>query len=101
MILLQAVTAYIAIQQLMEREMDYESAHALLVTKNRLKEHAEFYLREEQKLAQTYGERDKEGRVVFDERGRFRMADEAAAQEYARKRAELAARPAEDPAYIL
>lgn len=96
MILLKAVTAYIAIQQLMEREMDYESAHALLVMKNRLKEHAEFYIREEQKLAQTYGERDADGRVTFDERGRFHMKDETAAQEYAAKRAELAAVPVED-----
>ena len=96
MILLKAVTAYIAVQQLMEREMDYESAHALVVLKGRLKEHAEFFMAEEQKLAQEYGAKNEDGRVTIDEHGRFRMRDEAAGAEYNRKRRELAAVNVED-----
>lgn len=89
MLLLKCITAYIAAMQLMERELDYKTAHALVLLKSRLQPHAEFYTREEMKLAQEYGKKGEDGSVAYDEGGHFALESGTAA-EYNKKKLELA-----------
>jgi len=89
MLLIEAVAAYTAAMQMMEREMDYATAHALLLLKKRLQPHAEFYAERELELARSYGAKDDEGRVQTDELGRFTFRDEEAGREHNRRKLEL------------
>ncbi|MBR5089699.1 MAG: hypothetical protein IK093_09730 [Ruminiclostridium sp.] len=88
MLILKAVAAYTAALQLMEQELDYDTAHALVMLKTRLQPHAEWFAMEEMKLAQQYGQKDENGAVNTDG-GHFALVPETAA-EYNRKRLELA-----------
>lgn len=90
MLILKCVAAYMAALQLMERELDYKTAHALVLLKSRLQQHAEFYTREEMKLAQEYGKKDKDGRIDMKENGSFTLESPEAAAEFNRKKIELA-----------
>lgn len=90
----EAVRAYLAIQELSHRELDYKTAHALMITKKKLQPHFEFYSSEELKLAGAYGEKDAEGKLIYREGGRFNIAHDP--EEYARKKRELGEIDAED-----
>lgn len=89
MVLLQCVNAYMAVQALMERETDYQTAYALVCLKKELSGPVEFYQREERRLMEEFAARDEEGKVIWNEGGRFRLRDPEAAQLYRGKRAEL------------
>lgn len=90
MILLQCMTAYTAVQAMMRREWDYQTAHTLLRLKRWLQPHAEFFAGEEWKLAEKYGEKDENGHVRFDGNGKFRFPDEEAGQRYLEEKKKLA-----------
>ena len=90
MLILKAVTAYLAAMQLMEQEMDYKTAHALVLLKSRLQPHVEYYSQEERKLAQTYGKKDENGCIDMSDNGRFTLESPEAAEEFNRKKTELA-----------
>lgn len=70
----EAVRAYLTIQTLSSRELDYKTAHALMITKKKLQPHVEFYSAEEMKLAEEFGEKDEKGNLVCREGGRFNFA---------------------------
>lgn len=89
MLILKAVTAYMAAMQLMEQELDYKTAHALVLLKSRLQPHVDYYTHEEVRLAQEYGKKNETGNVVYDDNGRFTLEPETAA-EYNKKKLELA-----------
>lgn len=90
MLILKAVTAYMAAMQLMEQELDYKTAHALVLLKSRLQPHVEFFSAQEMKLVQEYGKKDENGGVVYTEPGRFALSSPEAGAEYSEKRLELA-----------
>ncbi len=90
MLILKAVTAYTAAMQLMEQEVDYKTAHALVLLKSRLQPHVNYYAQEEMKLAQAYGKKDENGRIDMNDSGRFTLESPEAAEEYNRKKMELA-----------
>lgn len=50
----------------------------------------DFYIREENKLTQEFGQLDEKGNVAFTERGTFLFKDPADAPEYNTRRFELA-----------
>lgn len=89
MLILKCVAAYMAAIQLMERELDYDTAHALVLLKARLQPHAEFYTREEMKLVQEYGKKDENGKVIYEDAEHFAL-EPGTADEYNKKRLELA-----------
>lgn len=91
MLLIQCVTAYAALVPMAEKEWDYKTAHGLLTLKRRLQGHVEFFTKEEMKLVEEYGEKDKEGKILWTEGGGFRFRDPGKAEEYAAKRRELGA----------
>ena len=87
--LIQCVTAWAAIQGLMEQEWDYASAHALTQLGRTLKPQADFFMEEELKLAERYGKKGEDGQVEFTSRGTFLFQDPNRAGEYNAKRMEL------------
>lgn len=90
MYLVRCVNAYTALQQLMEKEWDYATAHSLVLLKRGLQPHVDFFAAEEMKLANEYAEKDEKGKVKWSGRGTFRFKDEAAGPAYKQKREELA-----------
>lgn len=89
MIILKAMNAYLAATQMMEREQDYETAHALVLLKARLQPHMDFYVEQETALVRKYGRKNKKGEVVYDARGHFRFASPEAGEAYRKKKLEL------------
>lgn len=90
----EAVRAYLTIQTLSSRELDYKTAHALMITKKRLQPHVEFYSSEEMKLAEAYGEKDEKGKLIYREGGRFNIAGDG--DEYVTKKNALGEVTVED-----
>ncbi len=89
--LLEAVNAYMAVNTLMEREMDFDSAYKLAGLKRELEPHAMFYAGEENKLVQKYAKKNERGEPVFTKPGVFAFADGAKSVEFERARGELGA----------
>lgn len=88
MILIETVNAYVAILALMNKETDYKTAHALLMLKQRLSPHVEFFSAEEKKLVERFGQKDGEGNVILSG-NRLVFAKDADPKEYEQKRLEL------------
>ena len=89
MIMMQCVNAYMAVQTLMDREMDYQTAYALVCLKKELSGPVEFYKREERRRMDEFAARDEDDKGIWNEGGRFQLRDPEAAQLYRSKRAEL------------
>ena len=89
MYLKQCVDAYAAVLAMMEKEWDYATAHALVTLKRKLQPQADFFTKEELKLAKEYAKLDKKGNIIFTERGTFPFREPGKAEEYAERRTEL------------
>ena len=89
--LAKCTAAYMAVNGLMEHEWDYPSAYTLTRLRRALQPHADFFIREEDKLVRQYGKKDGEGQVCFTRRGTFLYEDPDQAAEYNAKRLELGA----------
>lgn len=89
MVLIQCVNAYMAVQTLMDREADYQTAYAVVMLKKQLQGPVEFYRDEEQRLMEEYAARDDRGEIIWKDKGRFVLQDPSRAEEYNRKRKEL------------
>ena len=89
MLILKAVVAYTALKQLMEQELDYKTAHALVLLKGRLQPHVEFYDQEQVKLILQYGKKNDDGGVDLKENGAFVIENFEDAEEYRKKKKEL------------
>lgn len=100
MTILQYVTAYVALQGLLNVPCDYQSAHALAMLKNTLQPHADFYFQEEQRLAQAHGEQDKAGKLVLSPQGSFRFRSPDHARCYQEEKAELDATAVPDVSQV-
>ncbi len=61
----QCVTAWQALNVLAKTEMDYGSAHKLVMLRAALRPHVQFYNEEEISLADKYAAHDKDGHIVF------------------------------------
>ena len=59
------VKAWQALNTLMKNEMDYASAHGLVMLRAALRPHVQFYNEEETSLSDKYAEHDKDGRAVL------------------------------------
>lgn len=82
--LIKCVKAHMVLCELMEKEMDYKSAHAVMMLHRKLRPHVEFYAEEEKKLIEKYALRDKDGRVKFNGIS-WTLADVRLAGEYSEK----------------
>ena len=95
MYLIECANAYLAAVQLQQKEMDYQTAFAVMMVKKQLQSHVEFLQNEELKLAEKYAEKDEKGNIKWTERGTFyRDADAAAG--YQRERRALGMTQVED-----
>lgn len=83
MILLQAAAAYMAACQMMNTEMEYQTAYAVATLKRRLQPHAAFFIEEERKLAMKHGKKSEGGKVAVDEAGNFEFASAEDAEAFA------------------
>lgn len=91
MLLLQAVTAYLAVTQMIQSEWEYDLAYALVLLKKELQPHVDFYGAEELKLAEEFGKKDENGKVIYQNGASFECVDAQAGREYNKKRNELGA----------
>jgi hypothetical protein len=90
MLLLECVTAYMAVQGLMDQPFPYKTAHALMMLKRELQPHVDFFSGEEMKLVERFAEKDTESnKIVWTGKGAFRFAEGKDPAEYARCRVEL------------
>lgn len=89
MYLIQCANAYLAAVQLGQKELDYQTALALVLLKKQLQSHVEFMDGEEMKLAEKYALKDEKGRIAWTERGTFQFPDEEAAEAYRKARTAL------------
>ena len=89
MYLIECANAYLAAVQMQQKEMDYQTAFALMTVKRQLQSHVEFLQAEELKLAEKYAEKDENGRIRWTERGTFLFRDADAAEKYQRERTAL------------
>lgn len=87
--LIEAANAYMALQELSEREFDYETAHTFLVVKRELQMHAQFYADEEIKLAEEFAKRDGDGKIIYTSPGRFVLREDMNAVDYLTKKTAL------------
>ena len=69
MYLIECANAYLAAVQLQQKEMDYQTAFAVMMVKKQLQSHVEFLQNEELKLAEKYAEKDEKGNIKWTERG--------------------------------
>lgn len=67
--------AYRACLALSEKEMDFGSAHRLLLLRQELEIHVRFFSEQEQKLVEKYGKKQEDGTVLSAD-GRFSFASE-------------------------
>ena len=79
-----------AANYLSQMEWDYKTAFTLARLRRALQPSVDFYIREENKLTQEFGQLDEKGNVAFTERGTFLFKDPADAPEYNTRRFELA-----------
>lgn len=96
MYLIECANAYLAAVQLQQKEMDYQTAFAVMMVKKQLQSHVEFLQNEELKLAEKYAEKDEKGDIKWTERGTFPYRDADAAAGYQRERRALGMTQVED-----
>lgn len=89
MVLLQCVNAYMAAQSMMDMELDYQTAYAVVALRRELRGPVEFYQKEERRLLEEYAARDDKGKIIWSESGRFVLQDPVKAEEYEARRREL------------
>lgn len=88
MLLIQCVTAYTAVLQLMDAECEYKTAHALLMLKRALQPHVDFFSAKEMELVDAYAVKNEKGKVAMTE-GKFQLADAYAASNFKAAKDEL------------
>ena len=69
---------YEAIKKLSDTQLDYSSAHALVMTKNELEPHVMFFAENEKAMIETYADQDEEGNLISEADGRFTVRPENA-----------------------
>lgn len=74
MTLKEAAEAYLACEELAREKLPYAAAVAVYLTRQRTAGPFRFYAEEEQKLIETYGERDEAGALVSQD-GRTALKD--------------------------
>lgn len=89
MYLIECTNAYLAASQMQQKEMDYQTAYALLKLRKGLQTQVDFYQSEEMKLVEKYAKTDKDGKVQWDEDNRFSFDDEKKAREFFEQRKKL------------
>ena len=87
--LIQCVEAWQAVQALINRDMDYATAHTLVTLRRHLRPQVEFYLSEEKKLVAELAKHDEQGKTVMKSAMEVEFETAEKAAEYARRRAEL------------
>lgn len=94
--LLQYVNAFLACENLMEKELDFKTAHAVVMLRATLKPHADFFAAEEGKLAKEFAELDENGKIKIEDGGRFFLREGADEEAYKKRRQELCMLEVED-----
>ena len=89
MYLIECANAYLAASQMQQKEMDYQTAYALLKLRKGLQTQVDFYQSEEMKLVEKYAKTGKDGKVQWDEDNRFSFDDEKKAREFFEQRKKL------------
>ncbi len=89
MYLIECTSAYLAATQMQQKEMDYQTAYALLKLKKSLQTQVDFYQGEEMKLVEKYAKKDENGKVQWSEGDKFSFDDTEKAKEFYEQRKKL------------
>lgn len=87
--LIKCVGAYMATNELMQKEWDYKTAYALVRLRRKLQGHMDFYAQEETKLVETFGDKDEKGKVISKTPGVFVVSDPEKQEQYRQKKQDL------------
>jgi len=96
MYLIQYVNAFMACEGLMEKEMDFKTAHAVVMLRHDLKKHADFFAAEEMKLVKEYAKKTEAGEIAWEENGQFTFQNAEDAEAFKKQRGELGMTEVED-----
>lgn len=69
--LIEAVRIYNSLQQMANKEMDYSTAHAMVMTKAELEPHIQFFAERERALLEAFAEKGPDAEPITDEMGRY------------------------------
>lgn len=97
MYLIECVNAYLAATQMQQKEMNYQTAYALLKVKKELQPSVDFFREEELKLVKKYAKTDENGQVQWLENERFAFEDPEAAEEFQKEREKLCMTQTDEP----
>ncbi len=97
MYLIECVNAYLAATQMQQKEMDYQTAYALLKIKRELQPSVDFFRDEELKLVQKYARTDENGQIQWLENERFAFEDPAGAEQFQKERERLCMTQTDEP----
>ncbi len=89
MYLIQYVNAFMACERLMERELEFKTAHAVVMLRHALKKHADFFAAEELKLVEKYAKKTETGEVAWEKEGQFSFENTENAETFKKQREEL------------
>lgn len=74
--LITAVKLYEAVLKLSDTELDFASAHALLLTRNELAPHIGFFAESEKGIVLKYAEKDENGNPIVDFSNQYTIPSE-------------------------
>ena len=81
MLLINCVTAYVVLRELMDKEFDYDTAHKIMMLSRKLKPHVDFYGEKERQIMEKFAVKDELGRVKL-EKNSWTLKDPCAVDEY-------------------
>lgn len=90
MLLINCVTAYVVLRELMDKEFDYKTAHEIVMLSRNLKPHVDFYGEKERQLMEKFAVKDERGRVKL-EKNSWTFEDPSKVDEYREAIASLGA----------
>lgn len=82
------IKAYAAIGPLMEKEMTWQESHDVIDLKRKLQAEAEIFSMQEMKLVNEVADK-KDGKIVIDENGRFKVTGPDKVEKYQAERKAL------------
>lgn len=98
--LIEKVTAYKAIREMMKENWDFDFIFRLTRLMRSLEAEYALFCNEEMKLVATYGKKEENGKVALDQEGVFSFDDEEDMRQYQQKHKELEAVEMDTPAKI-
>lgn len=87
--LIECVNAHLALSALMDKELDYQTAYAVLGLRRALSEHVAFFKEAERALLEKYAARGEDGEILWEGEGKFVFREPSKCEEFRKQHKEL------------